>query len=282
MNSVDATSEEDFELQIQSLVINVKSASVRMAFQEKQLSMMGIAWERIPAVTIDDTQVTNNSAYWDGWQRPLAPAERACLCSHMVCWKMVFNNNTPYLILEDDALLADDLAEVLKAATQINNFDLLQLETRNRAKLLGTKVFNFGPAKMRTLLVDRAGAAGYILWPTGAKKLLNHAAKRPGLADSILAKPGLLRAAQILPARVIQNDMAQLFGVAPELPPEASSVSSACHRRARKSLSQTLRRIMTQLCLGILQCQPGQKIMVPFGKKTRITTKTSYDDDASL
>jgi len=78
MTPVNAKSEEGFELQIQSLVINVKSASARMAFQEKQLSMMGIAWKRIPAVTINDIQITNDNVYWDGWQRPLAPAERAC------------------------------------------------------------------------------------------------------------------------------------------------------------------------------------------------------------
>lgn len=269
---------------IQSLVINVKTASTRMDFQQEQLLSMGIAWKRMPAVTIDDIQIEANDVYWDGWQRPIAPAERACLRSHMACWQIVYDNSAPCLILEDDALLADDLSAVLAAATQMKDFDLLQLETRNRAKLLGTKIFNVGPVQARALLIDRAGAAGYILWPRGAKKLLDYAARTPGLADSIIAKPGLLRAAQVVPAQVIQNDMAQLYDVPQEWPPETSSVSSAFHRKARKSPAQTLRRIMAQLSFGFRQLGRGEKKMVPFGKRTRvptITTKTSSYDDVS-
>jgi glycosyl transferase family 25 len=269
---------------MQALVINVKSASARMAFQKEQLTRMGIAWERLPAVTLDDIQMDPGDTYWDGWQRPIAPTERACLRSHMACWQIVYDNSAPCLILEDDALLADDLSAVLAAATQIKDFDLLQLETRNRAKLLGTKIFNVGPVQARALLIDRTGAAGYVLWPTGARKLLDYIARTPGLADSIIAKPGLLRAAQVVPAQVIQNDMAQLYDVPQEWPSETSSVSSAFHRKARKSPAQTLRRIMAQLSLGFRQLGRGEKMMVPFGKRTRIqtiTTKTSSYDNVS-
>ena len=74
---------------IQSLVINLKSAGARMAFQQEQLLSMGIAWKRMPAVTIDDIRIETDDIYWDGWQRPLAPTERACLRSHMACWQVV-------------------------------------------------------------------------------------------------------------------------------------------------------------------------------------------------
>jgi len=255
---------------IQSLVINLKSASARMAFQKEQLLSMGIAWKRMPAITIDDIQIETDDIYWDGWQRPLALTERACLLSHIACWQVVYDNNAPYLILEDDALLADDLPAVLAAATQIKDFDLLQLETRNRAKYLEKKTFNVGPVQARALLIDRTGAAGYILWPTGAKKLLDHVARAPGLADSIIAKSGLLRAAQVVPAQVIQNDMAQIYDVPQEWPSEISSVSSPSHRRSHKSPAQKRRRIMAQLHLGFRQLGRGEKMMVPFGKRTRI------------
>ena len=165
---------------IQSLVINLKSAGARMAFQQEQLLSMGIPWKRMPAVTIDDIRIEANDIYWDGWQRPLAPTERACLLSHMACWQIVLDNSTPYLILEDDALLADDLPAVLAAATQIKDFDLLQLETRNRAKHLEKKTFDVGPVQARALLIDRTGAAGYVLWPTGAKKTFKSRSYSPG------------------------------------------------------------------------------------------------------
>ena len=269
---------------IQSLVINLKSAGARMAFQQEQLLSMGIPWKRMPAVTIDDIRIEANDIYWDGWQRPLAPTERACLLSHMACWQIVLDNSTPYLILEDDALLADDLPAVLAAATQIKDFDLLQLETRNRAKHLEKKTFDVGPVQARALLIDRTGAAGYVLWPTGAKKLLNHVAIAPGLADAIIAKPGLLRAAQVVPAQVIQNDMAQIYDVPQGLPSEISSVSSPLYRKSRKSSAQKLRRIMEQLSLGFRQLKRGGKMKVPFGKRTHIqtiTTRRSSCDDAS-
>ena len=255
---------------IQSLVINLKSASARMAFQKEQLLNMGIAWKRMPAITIDDIQIETDDIYWDGWQRPLAPTERACLLSHIACWQVVYDNSAPYLILEDDALLADDLPAVLAAATKIKDYDLLQLETRNRAKYLEKKTFNVGPVQARALLIDRTGAAGYILWPTGAKKLLDHVDIAPGLADSIIAKSGLLRAAQVVPAQVIQNDMAQIYDVPQEWPSEISSVSSPSHRRSHKSPAQKRRRIMAQLYLGFRQLGRGEKMMVPFGKRTRI------------
>ena len=269
---------------MQALVINLKIAIARMAFQQEQLTSMGIAWKRLPAVTINDIQMDADDIYWDGWQRPIAPAERACLRSHMTGWQMVYDNGAACLILEDDALLADDLPTILAAASQIQNIDLLQLETRNRAKFLGTNVFDVGPAQARELLIDRGGAAGYVLWPTGARKLLDYVAGTPGLADSVIAKPGLLRAAQVVPAQVIQNDMAQFYNVPQEWPPETSSVSSAFHRKARKSPAQSLRRIMAQLSLGFRQLGCGEKMMVAFGKRTRIpaiTTKTSSCDDVS-
>jgi glycosyl transferase family 25 len=269
---------------MQALVINVKCASARMAFQKEQLTRMGIAWKRLPAVTLDDIQMDPGDTYWDGWQRPIAPTERACLRSHMACWQIVYDNSAPCLILEDDALLADDLSAVLTAASQIKDLDLLQLETRNRAKLLGVEIFDAGPIQARALLIDRAGAAGYVLWPMGARKLLDYTARTPGLADSIIAKPGLLRAAQVVPAQVIQNDMAELYDVPQEWSSETSSVSSAFHRKARKSPAQTLRRIMAQLSLGSRQLGRGEKMMVPFGKRTSIqaiTTKTSSCDDVS-
>lgn len=268
---------------IQALVINVESARARMSFQQEQLQSMGIAWERLPATTLDDIDTDANDAYWNGWQRPIAPAERACLRSHMTGWQMVNDNDAPYLILEDDALLANDLPDVLASATQLKNIDLLQLETRNRAKFLGTDAFPVGPVQARALLIDRAGAAGYVLWPTGAKKLLDYVAKTPGLADAIISKPGLLYAAQIIPAQVIQNDMAKTYKVHEEWPPETSSVSNASYRDVHKSAAQVFRRIGAQLSLAFHQLGHGEKVMVPFGPRSpvpAITTKKSSHDNA--
>ena len=257
------------------LVINLDRATERLAFQQRQLTRLGLDWERLVAVdtaTPDD----RTQEYWEGWQRPMALAERACLRSHVAAWRRVCDAGAPMLILEDDALLAETVPSVLKAAALVQDVDLLQLETRGRAKRLGLENRSIGPVQMRPLYLDRAGAAGYVLWPSGAERLLAQVALRPALADAAIASPGLLRAWQVVPAQIIQNDMAETYGQASGWPVEASSVSARSHRRAAKSVAQRLRRVAAQLQLGLRQMKgPAEWVNVPYQGVGNPTTMMS-------
>lgn len=252
---------------MRALVINLDRATARMVFQRRQLSRLGIEFDRLPAIAVGDPEIPTDESYWSGWQRPLAPSERACLCSHMAAWHRVLDSDAPRLILEDDALLTDDVPAILRAAEAQTGWDLLQLETRQRHKLLSRDNVDVGPVQAHRLYLDRAGAAGYLLWPSGAAKLLARARHAPALADAIIATPGLLHAWQTVPAQVIQNDIAESEGVAPQWPVDASSVSSVGHRVAKKSPAQKRRRVLAQAGLGLRGLWGGvvhRKVKVPF------------------
>ena len=236
---------------MRALVINLDRATARMDFQQRQLTRLGIVFERLPAVTVGDPEVSADEAYWAKWQRPIAPTERACLCSHIAAWRHVAQSGQAHLILEDDALLSDDVPAVLKAAQSESRWDLLQLETRQRHKVMSRSSTKLGPIRVRRLYFDRAGAAGYVLWPSGAARLLARAQVQPALADALIAQPGLLRAYQAVPAQIIQNDIAVEEGIAAQWLIEPSSVSSVAHRGAQKSAAQKGRRIVAQIGLGL-------------------------------
>tara|TARA_R110002124_G_scaffold86169_5_gene223072 strand:- start:1200 stop:1982 length:783 start_codon:yes stop_codon:yes gene_type:complete len=252
---------------MRAIIINLDHATARMDFQRRQLSRLGIAFDRLPAVAVGDLADPADETYWAGWQRPIAVTERACLCSHIAAWKRVIDDDAPFLILEDDALLSDDVPLILSEAEKHHEWDLLQLETRKRRKLLSRGSVGLGPVRAHRLYVDRAGAAGYVLWPSGAAQLLDRAYKRPALADAMISTPGLLHALQAVPAAVIQNDIAEDVGVAPQWPVDISSVSSPNHRKVRKTPAQKCRRILAQLHLGLWDVWGGlayQKVMAPF------------------
>lgn len=254
---------------MRALVINLDRATARMDFQQRQLTRLGIGFDRLPAVTVGDPEVSADEAYWAKWQRPIAPTERACLCSHIAAWRHVAQSGQAHLILEDDALLSDDVPAVLKAAQSESRWDLLQLETRQRHKVMSRSSTQLGPIRVRRLYLDRAGAAGYVLWPSGAARLLARAQVQPALADALIAQPGLLRAYQAVPAQIIQNDIAVEEGIAAQWLVEPSSVSDESHRKAKKTAGQKWRRISAQILLGLHGIKGSllhRKAIIPFAK----------------
>ncbi|MEL6532797.1 MAG: hypothetical protein AAFQ06_07125, partial [Pseudomonadota bacterium] len=73
-------------------------------------------------------------------------------------------------------------AEHLSRWAGAGDMDHLSLETRGRLKTLG-------PAKggRARLWQDRSGAAAYLLWPDGARRLIRAATAAPGLAAQMIA-----------------------------------------------------------------------------------------------
>jgi hypothetical protein len=90
---------------MKALVINRDRDTDRMAFQARQLAALGVACERLPAITPETLEPDPSDPYWDRWQRPLRAAEKALLASHRAAWQQVASGEVPVLVLEDDALL---------------------------------------------------------------------------------------------------------------------------------------------------------------------------------
>lgn len=235
-----------------ALVINLKHCLERMAFQVKQLEHLGIPYQRVEATDAGtlDANTYQTKAY--DWERPLRDTEVACCLSHAKAWKIVLESNRPYLVLEDDALLCSKTGTILQTLESYQNYDCVNLETRGRRKTVSKKktplIEDF---KLSKLIQDKSGAAAYVLWPSGAKRLLQWIETRGlGLADAILAAGPRLRHGQVEPAAAIQLDCCHLYGI--ECPLETQThIHHIDKPKANKALPFCWRRLLAQLKIAL-------------------------------
>jgi glycosyl transferase family 25 len=198
-------------------VINVASATTGMAFQDAQLSRLGLNYERIEAITRDNLSPTSDDPSWAIWKRPMRDIEKALYESHRSVWAMIATEDGPCLVLEDDALLSAQTPHFLTTIKTETGIDHISLEVRNRAKYVAKTPHPSLP--LRRLFQDRTGAAAYILWPKAAAKLL---ARPVGLADAVICAAYNQTSYQADPALAIQIDQCEIYGV-----PTPIQVSSA-------------------------------------------------------
>jgi glycosyl transferase, family 25 len=188
-----------------ALVISLPIATARRAMQAAQLGRLGIAHRFLDATAVADIPPAELARLERAWCRPLRPAEVACALSHRRAWKEVAAGQGPVLILEDDAVLAPDTAAVIAALAGRADLDCVTLETFTLPKVLGPpRPLPVAGYALSEVFRDSGGAAAYLLWPEGARKLLRG---RPGflpLADAAINLARGLRKHQVEPACAIQ------------------------------------------------------------------------------
>ena len=237
------------------LVINLPKSGYRREFQSNQLEKLGLDFEIIEAVCASDFKPKSHHFETHRWQRPLRDVEVACYASHRLTWDRVIYMNEPALIIEDDALLSSEVPRLLKELENYNHTDIVNLEVRSRKKFVskrGDKVNNH--SKIYRLYQDRTGAAGYILWPSGAEKLLQcEYNKGIALADAHITACHSLDAYQIEPAAIVQLDQCNLYKINIESGNlEVLSKSNISSQYVPKgSVKFKLRRIMAQIQIGL-------------------------------
>lgn len=239
---------------MRAILLNLDTADARRGFMAAQLDALGLPWERIAAVTPETLDPPATDPAWHRWERPLRPAEMAACASHMRAWSRVRDIGAPCLVLEDDALLdraVPGLLADLQAAP--GAFDHVSLETRGRKKVLARRPHPALP--LRRLHLDRTGAAAYVLWPSGAAKLLARAERARGLADGLICAAGDLRSWQADPALAIQLDRAAHHGLASPL--DVVSQIDGAPRPGKGGLPFRLRRLRAQVSQGLRQLRPG-------------------------
>ena len=238
---------------MKALVINLARETERLSFQRDQAKRWGLELEVIAAVTVDALSPAANDPCWERWQRRLRDVEKAALLSHHIAWRRVIALGGPTLVLEDDAWLMSGAASLVAEVAGLQGIEHLSLETRGRKKLLG-QAHRHMPG-LRRLWLDRTGAAAYLLWPEGARKLLARSAAVPALADAVpVETAGLLRW-QAAPAQAIQIDMAQYYGLAP--PITVNSAIAPVPRPSGDTMRHRRRRIAQQLRMGLAMLRPG-------------------------
>ncbi|WP_416545621.1 glycosyltransferase family 25 protein [Limnohabitans sp. DCL3] len=236
-------------------VINLESQTARWDFQQHQLASRGLSHERVIACDKNHPAVARQDGYWDSWQRPLLPSERACLLSHQSVWEIIAQGQSPGLVLEDDVVLSREIAPTLALLAQFQDVEHISLETRGRKKLLSKQRWPVGDHQwLRRLYLDRTGAAAYVLWPAGAQRLLAESKVRCGLADAMICGSAALKSYQLEPAAAIQSDQCERYRV-PVVLKTTSSITPSHTAPHHKNFRQKLRRITAQLEMAWRQCR---------------------------
>ncbi|MFC6687903.1 glycosyltransferase family 25 protein [Jhaorihella thermophila] len=235
---------------MKALVINLDRETARMDFQRAQLEALGIEYERLPACTPDRLVPPHDAPWWDHWERPMTPVEKAVLLSHRAAWQRIVDEGAPMLVLEDDAYLSTRTPEFLIFLEDLRGADHVTLETRGRRKLLARRSWR-GMAGLRRLYQDRTGAAAYVLWPSGARKLLVRSDKAPAIADGVICAAYEMVSLQADPPLAVQLDTCAHYAIAPPMRTVSAIAPKGARSPHRKNAGQKLRRIGAQARMGL-------------------------------
>ena len=105
--------------------------------------------------------------------------------------------------------------------------------------------------RLLRLYQDRSGAAAYLLWPAGAKKLLNNASRAAGLADAVICRAYELLSYQLEPAGAVQLDCASTYGITPPIQTHSAIAAAPEAEDNRWAPDFRLRRIGAQVRMGL-------------------------------
>ena len=168
---------------MQIFVISLKQSVKRRKYISEQLDKLGLSFSFFDAYL--GTYYYNNPEYYDDKKakklihRALKAGEVGCALSHNAVYKKISDEQIPYaLILEDDAILSDDLPDLLNKIEQfIKNknciVNLQRCDVYNKKSIISIddKYSMATPFFLRE--GSCAGAVGYIITSEAATKIKN-------------------------------------------------------------------------------------------------------------
>jgi len=163
------------------IVITLEDAQSRRDVISTRLQTLGIPFEFVPGVDGRKLDVHTYQGY-DSFTRSiffgrdLSNGELGCVLAHRnACRHMLESGYSAALVLEDDALLTDDLPKVLADLLAMRDrWDLVRFLGRKknyRASRLVSRLPH-GKAHLARPLGTPGGAYGYLLNPRAARRLL--------------------------------------------------------------------------------------------------------------
>lgn len=149
--------------------INLASRPDRREQMERQFAQLGLAAERLEAVT----PATSDPKWVARAEGKVWSTELACTLSHRAIWTLMIERGLDAaLILEDDMLLAPALA-ALAAGWERDDVDLLRLETRRRRIMLGRTIDLPDGLQARQMLSHEAGTGAYLITRDLATRIID-------------------------------------------------------------------------------------------------------------
>lgn len=154
-------------------LINLDRQPGRLRFMQAQLSALGIASIRIPAVDgRDPAERARSSA---ASYAPLTPGEIGCFESHRRLWQRIVEDEIPLAcILEDDMLLAEDFASICIPDDVLPEVDLVKIDyDRAEQPCYGASRTPVNATRSISRMLSTETSTGcYLITLQGAKKLL--------------------------------------------------------------------------------------------------------------
>ena len=178
----------------QVLYINLDREQLRQRLVEAELDRIGLAATRLPAV--DQLAVPSDLAGYFAHiaqkRAPLiTPGAIGCYASHLGAYKQIIAERAAAtLVLEDDAILDDDLVEVIRETLAVlpTGWDMVHLGQSPRHAVKPLAALPNGRTLVRYSRIP-FGAAGYLISWAGAKKMLDPAIPRFWAIDLDTRRP---------------------------------------------------------------------------------------------
>ena len=148
-------------------VINMDSATERMAHMDAELKRVAIPYIRQPGVVGMELPYPNEN--FSDWSykylhgRRWAPRELGCYLSHIQCLRNFLQTDAPYaLILEDDVKLDDNIKGILERAIEHgSDWNMLRLSSVNHGRWWSVR--KLGSHSLAVCLTREKGAGGYLV-----------------------------------------------------------------------------------------------------------------------
>jgi glycosyl transferase family 25 len=236
------------------LVITLEDAHERRATISSRLESLGIPYTFVPGVDGRKIDVASHPRY-TGWKRrtffgrDLSGGELGCILAHRAVYEHIANTELAWsLVLEDDAILSDELTDVLDALLDVaDEWDIIRFlgrEKNYRASRRIKPLGNSGNMLARTRGTP-GGAYGYLVNLHAARRLLAMTERNWLPIDTLHGFSWVtgLETLSVVPSPVLPND---------DIP--SCIDEQDAHKRWSKSVTLSgLRRIAYPLTRGLFK-----------------------------
>ncbi|HEV2516944.1 MAG TPA: glycosyltransferase family 25 protein [Devosia sp.] len=176
-------------------VINLARRPDRRAFMQQQADRLGLQFDYIDAVDArTDAPEFTEIEVQAGLHGRISRGDLACTLSHRKFWRLFLASGEPYaVVLEDDAILADDCAQFFTDTGWIPpGADVVKLERygRHRPMFMDRDTRPAHSRRVGRFYGKSAGTAGYVVSAAGARMLLAATTSVDDPIDQMMFNPG--------------------------------------------------------------------------------------------
>ncbi|PSU70220.1 epitope biosynthesis protein [Photobacterium phosphoreum] len=169
---------------IRIFVINMASSTIRKENISKQLNCLDLNFSIFNAVNGKESDHPLFAMYDDNLSqtyrgKSLSKGQLGCYASHYLLWQKCIELNQPIIILEDDALIYPKpfMNIVNNVALLTKKYECIRLFDNKRPSFFKLKQLTLPHTSIYKFSKGHMSTTGYLLTPTGAKKLLEHSNK---------------------------------------------------------------------------------------------------------